>query len=365
MIMNRLFPRQLLLNRRFDLKVMLALLSLLAFGSTEFGQHSTALGVQSSSRGSTSRGGSSSRTVPAAKSRTKWGGPPVSGRSNRSSTDQGSSSKTQDPTIGGSGSSTRNPTVRSRGSTTTSPNQGSATNGGNPNRQPTYRDIVIMIQQNESEINNLFSSIPIGFPAEQKEHMDKINALKANNEKLKSMLDTAALQSFQQDPGNNPRAALLVYKQMKMNPREAQQHFDPRGAFQIASVLIKSGGLDDERTPGKLQFRDVAWQAFRASYAIQDFASADLMLKKIAEENRLSPKISETLEKTRERWQRELKIRRLEGSFLKTMLQQPWAILSIWLRKNSTTTCRFFWFDRVNSRKPAVPTVMEPEMLDT
>ena len=182
-------------------------------------------------------------------------------------------------------------------------------------RPPTYFEIVMAVRKNETEINRLFASIPIGFPNKQKAHLDKIEQLKVANEKLKSMLGMAALEAYQTDPEKNVRAGQLIYRQMlaKMDPGISGAHFDPSGALEIANILIK-GGLNNGEIPGSVQLKDVAYQAFRASYAIEDFGRAELMLKKIAEQKvRIKPEITQELEKTRERWQRELKIRRLEG----------------------------------------------------
>ena len=295
------------------MKVILTLLLMVAISTTEIGQPSTALGLQSSNRGSTSRGGSSSRTVPAARNLAPSARAPITRGSDRDPTYRGSTTRgaqAQGNPNAGQGSTSRDPTI------SPSRNQGSATKGAQGGqRQITYFDIVMAIQNNESEINRLFSSLPIGFPEKQKEHLAKVDELKAKNEKLKSMLDMAAVQAYKNDPKNNVRAGQIIYQQMlhKMSPNDFETHFDPRGALEIAAVLLKSG-LGTGEKPGEVRFQDVAYQAFRASYAIQDFSRAELMLNKIAEQDiKIRPAIYKTLSQTRERWQRELKIQRLEG----------------------------------------------------
>jgi len=313
MIMNRLFPKQFLLKRTFDFKVALTLLSVVAISATEFGQPSMALGVQSSSRGSTTR------TVPAARGLSGLKRAPILPGSDRDPTNQGSTTQTGANSNPIQGSSTRAPTIgqpSNQGSATVnSPNQGSGNKGDSAQRQPTYFDIVMAIRNNESEINRLFSSIPIGFPDKQKMHMVKIEELKVKNMQLKSMLDMAAVQAFQSDPKSNARAGQIIYRQMlnKLEPKNYELHFDPRGALEIADVLLKSE-LGNGETPGEVRFQDVAYQAFLASYAILDFGRAEMMLKKIGEQGiRLRPQILKSLAATQERWQRELRIRRLEG----------------------------------------------------
>ena len=172
------------------------------------------------------------------------------------------------------------------------------------------------IENTDSEINRLVSSIPIGFPEKQKAEWEKVEALKIRKLQLERLRDVAAIRAYQQDPEKNARAGQLIYKQMleKIEPRGFELRFDPRGALEIAHILIE-GGLDTEKKPGKVQFRDVAFQAFLASYAIQDFDRAELMLRKIIEQgSKIKPEIARTVEATRAKWQRELKIRRLEAN---------------------------------------------------
>lgn len=313
MIMNRLFPKQFSLKRTFNFEVALTLLSLVVISATEFGLPSIAFGAQSASRGS----GSTTRTVPAPRGLSGLKRAPILPGSDRDPTSKGSPLNATSNLI--EGSSTRAPTIgqsSNQGSATAnSPDQDSENKGDTAQRQPTYFDILLAIRNNESEINRLFSSIPIGFPSKQKMHMDKIEEIKAKNIQLKSMLDMAAVQAYQNDPQNNARAGQIIYRQMlsKLEPKNYELHFDPRGALAIADVLLKSE-LGNGEVPGEIRFQDVAYQAFLASYAILDFGRAELMLKKIGEQGiRLRPQILTSLAATRERWQRELRIRRLEG----------------------------------------------------
>jgi len=234
---------------------------------------------------------------------------------------QGSGSSSSGSGSSGSGSSGIAPSQGSsskRSGSSSKTNQGS---GSTAPQQPTpqqiaYYKIVTAIQNNESEINRLFSSIPIAFPEKAKLQMEKIDQLRAKNIQLKKMLETAALQVFQNNPQKNAKAGILIYQKLlqKMDPNGSELRFDPRGALEMANILIESG-LDNTKKPGTIQFRDVAYQAFRASYAIQDFARAQLMLDKVVEQGtKIRPQIYKKLSTTREKWQRELKIRRLEGS---------------------------------------------------
>ena len=205
-----------------------------------------------------------------------------------------------------SGSSSKSPRQRSTGSLTRSGGQ-----ADNP-----YFKTVSRIEENESKINRLYSSIPIGFPGEQQKFFDQINAIKAENAKLKLHLEKAAIQSYQQDPIANAQFGHLLYKQMlqKIDPTGPLLRFDPKGALQVAAILIE-GGRKNADSEHAIRLDLIAWQAFRASYAIQDFERAEIMLGLVAQQGtRIKSGIRKKYEQTRERWQQELKIRRLEGN---------------------------------------------------
>lgn len=304
----RIFSKPLFSFRHFAIAVSVVLIAavttpgVFAQSSSRPSQGSSSRPSQGSSfkgRQAPSYGGSSAKAPPGSSSK---------------STSEGSGSSSAFPQPGGSSDSF--PKQRSSGSSSKSPSQGangSSVRGGQAN---PYLKIVLEIQKNESEINRLYSSIPIGFPGKQKQFLDRVNILKAKNVELKSKLDAAAVQAYRQDPQKNPRAGQLIYRQMlqKIDPRGANSHFDPQGALEIADVLIE-GGLNENEAPGPVRMDYVAYQAFRASYAIQDFERADLMLKIVAEQGtKIRPEIPQTLQQTRERWQQELKIRRLESN---------------------------------------------------
>ena len=192
---------------------------------------------------------------------------------------------------------------------------GPATNNAQADLAPssqerTYSELVRELLENEEKINELFSSMPIGFPLKQKAHLEQIDLLKETNVKLTAQLDAAAYKAYELDPKNNVAAGRIVFKQItrRLDPLGPDLHFDPRGALEIAYMMMQSG-IDDS-TRGVVPFQDIAYQAFRASFAIEDFGRADLMLKKIAEKGiRLRPEIAQNLAETREKWKRELSIR--------------------------------------------------------
>ena len=186
----------------------------------------------------------------------------------------------------------------------------------NSAQQKPYSELVSEIQENEAKINRLFSSMPIAFPDKQQGYLNEIERLKTSNESLSAQLDEAAYKAYELDPENNVKAGQLVFRQItrRLDPPNENQKFDPKGALEIAAMMMKAG-LDNGAIPGAVQFKDVAYQAFRASYALQDFERAQLMLDKINEQGvELRPEISAKLEDTVRKWKEELMIRRLETS---------------------------------------------------
>ncbi len=185
----------------------------------------------------------------------------------------------------------------------------------NQNQEKTFQQIVDEVRANEKQINKLFSSIPIGFPKKQMEQMSQIEFLKKSNEALKSQLEAAAFKAFRLDPKKNRGAVQLVFATMrkKLEVTPISPEYDPRGALEIAEMMLDTD-LDSD-PPGPVRLEDVAYQAFLASYAIEDYARADLMLKKIEDKGlSLQPSVRQELTDAQEKWQRELMIRRLESN---------------------------------------------------
>ena len=81
--------------------------------------------------------------------------------------------------------------------------------------------------------------------------------------------------------------------------------FDPQGALAIAELMMGNG----------LDAPQIAYLAFRASYALHQFEQADSLLSQIESTGfKLSPMIRQQLEKTKEKWQRELEFRQQEAA---------------------------------------------------
>jgi cyclophilin family peptidyl-prolyl cis-trans isomerase len=175
----------------------------------------------------------------------------------------------------------------------------------NPNAVQAFSKLVEQIARNENEINKLYSSMPLGFPALQGKFMSKIAELKKQNIKLKSQMNAAALESFRAAPQQDVTATQLVFRSVKekIDGSAAKALFDPQGALEVAQLMMNNG----------LDAPQIAYLAFRACYAIHDFEQADSLLSRIEETGfKLSPAIRQELEATRDKWEREQSFRRLE-----------------------------------------------------
>jgi len=199
---------------------------------------------------------------------------------------------------------------------TQSPESVQGQNQDQPVSDKSFAEIIAQMRKNEREINRLFSSIPIGFPKKQKMHMEKIEQLRAENLNLKDQMAEAALRAYRANPNGDPRVAAIVFNLLtnKVDVVARDGNFDPKGALEIGDMMLK-GALGNSENPERIPSTDVAYQVFRASYAIEDLERADWMLKNIESAGiTLRPIVREQLAKTKENFDRELMIRRLEAS---------------------------------------------------
>ena len=159
--------------------------------------------------------------------------------------------------------------------------------------------------KNKREIDKLYRTVPIGFVEKQMAHMEKIKQLEAENEILTQRIGSDATNLFRLAPNRNRFANGLVVRQVleSLDPKDPTSHYNPKLALEICSLM-----LSEDNLPWELLIR-----AFRASYALQDFQRARMILDRLEEIGTLKPIYYEILEKTNQKWQDELLIRRLES----------------------------------------------------
>ena len=161
------------------------------------------------------------------------------------------------------------------------------------------------LMSNKRQIDKLYRTVPIGFVEKQKEHMRVIKNLEIENEGLQQRIITEAVDLFRLAPGRNRFSTVLVMQQVQeaLVPKDPETHFNPKLALEICSLM-----LSEEKLPWEILIR-----AFRASYALQDFERARMILDRLEQIGTLKPVYYELLEKTNQKWQDELLIRRLES----------------------------------------------------
>ena len=179
----------------------------------------------------------------------------------------------------------------------------------------SFREMSVSIRRNESEINRLYVTMPVGDPDRQKDYLKKIDQLAAKNEELRTQLSKAAIESFRRAPEGNPDAARFVYKTVmaKLDPRNPSEKFDPKGAQDIGYMMLE--GLKDPKAwPESIDRPNLIYQVFRASFSVEDFQSANEMLTLLESENAISPNSSlrTQLSNSTQKWEREILIRRFE-----------------------------------------------------
>lgn len=161
------------------------------------------------------------------------------------------------------------------------------------------------LMSNKRQVDKLYRTVPIGFVEKQKEHMRVIKNLEAENEVLEARIVAEAVALFRLAPGRNRFATMRVMQQVQqaLSPTLPDSHFNPKLALEICSLM-----LSEEKLPWEILIR-----AFRASYALQDFERARMILDRLEQIGTLKPVYYELLEKTNQKWQDELLIRRLEN----------------------------------------------------
>ena len=177
----------------------------------------------------------------------------------------------------------------------------------------SLRQLQSRIRANERKINVLYGSLPVGLPEKQRAFFQEIDKLTAENQDLEEKLQAAALASLDQPGPVDPLAARLVFNQLvaKLDPPDSQTHFDPQGAMDLVDRWLSVESAEDLTVPPAA----IAYQGFRASFALLDLEKARQMLGLIeASGVKLQPTIVDELDATVEKWQREQQLQQEESA---------------------------------------------------
>ena len=227
-----------------------------------------------------------------------------------SGTNNGSRGKTEGSGSKADGSGTNNGSSnKTDGSGSSNGSGGSDGKSGKVKVPPgqLFRVMLQRIRENEGEINRLYSTMPLGFKEKQDQYLARIDKLGDQTARLKADLPSAAIEAFKVNPGKDPAVTQYVIRILNqlIEPTLPDSVFGPKTALEIVDSMLDAGADKDVVVLSK---------GFRASYALDDFDRASLMLDRI---HAVKPQfdlagIRKLVEESTEKWQRELTIRRLE-----------------------------------------------------
>jgi cyclophilin family peptidyl-prolyl cis-trans isomerase len=181
-----------------------------------------------------------------------------------------------------------------------------AQTGGSPLDGRRFLKLREDISQIDKQINDLFVSMPIRFPEEQKKHTAKIEELKQAQVTLRKELDQAAIESFSADPEGNVLAGNHIGQLMiaSLEGRAIDRPFDPQRAQELVQLLLDKG-VNQPR---------LYFFGYLASFAQEKFDMAEEFLSQYEQAAKSKETgIREGLQKIRENWDREAEFRTAEA----------------------------------------------------
>ena len=215
------------------------------------------------------------------------------------------------------GSATKNP---QRGSGTKSPQgsgakpagsgakSGSATKPAEETAEAKeFRELQQRLRDNQTRIDYLFRTIPIGFPEKRKQHKDEIARLTALNEQLETEVFAKAKAAFRTSEIPSALSGVILQKRLNsmLRPRNPEEQFNPEAALELITLM-------QEKFPDSVKLFELE---FIANYAIERFENAERALVEL--EKRIGAELKEPkaqLLETKRKYQQELLIRRMEAN---------------------------------------------------
>jgi cyclophilin family peptidyl-prolyl cis-trans isomerase/cell division protein FtsB len=170
-----------------------------------------------------------------------------------------------------------------------------------------FQKLQIELKTNQTRIDFLYRTLPVGFPEKRKQYKDEIERLTAENVELKTQVFSKAKAAFQASDSPSAQSTKIVSDRLAsmLNPQNAERQFDPESSLELIAMM-------KEKFPDNPALLDLE---FQANYAIERFENAELALagyEKITGAD-LSARKS-LLKATTEKYQQELMIRRLESN---------------------------------------------------
>jgi cyclophilin family peptidyl-prolyl cis-trans isomerase len=164
------------------------------------------------------------------------------------------------------------------------------------------------LRENRKRINKLYRTLPIGFPKEKERYDAEIARLTAENESLEAEVFDKAKASFlsSDNPSQLTQAIMLKRLNSMIRPATKEDTFNPTGALELVKAMRAKFPSEPQ-----LMLLD-----FLSNYALERFEEANAVLAEMeaVPGSRIPKTIRENLESTREKYQRELNIRRFEAN---------------------------------------------------
>jgi cyclophilin family peptidyl-prolyl cis-trans isomerase/predicted HTH domain antitoxin len=185
--------------------------------------------------------------------------------------------------------------------------QEDAINSGLSEEAKAFQKLQTELKTNQSRIDFLYRTLPVGFPQKRKQYKDEIERLTAANIELKTQVFSKAKAAFQASDNPSAQSTRIVSDRLAsmLKPRNAEKQFDPESSLELIAMMKEK--FPDN--PSLLEYE------FLANYAIERFENAEVALGKL--ENLTGADLSlpkEELKATIEKYQQELLIRRLESN---------------------------------------------------
>ena len=170
-----------------------------------------------------------------------------------------------------------------------------------------FRELRTQIGANQVRIDQLFRTLPIGFPERRKAFKDEIERLTAVNTELKKEIFAKAKAAFASSDRPTMESTKVLQKRLAamLSPTDSEDRFNPEESLELISMLREK--FPD--SPPLLKYE------FDANYAIERFENAEKALLRLEKAMGADfSKAKQDLKDTMDKYQQELMIRRLEAN---------------------------------------------------
>ncbi len=186
----------------------------------------------------------------------------------------------------------------------TGTNEQQASENERPKLQ-AFRELRSKIRRKQLKIDQLFGSIPIGFPELQAQYEEQIEEMKKDLAALRGQIKQSVIDAYLEQPNADKlvNTELLNLVKFSLSPAKSWQRFDPATALEVSKIIFEHGVNDPQ----------IQYLAFRACLPLHEFDEAQELLDKIQANAELNSEVITKFEETVTKWKRELDLRRAEA----------------------------------------------------